>query len=446
MMIIPRTSIGIEIAGQDLRVAVVRALGGKRRLLRKDVVQGFVALSAEDRQQTLVALFKRHKLGHFDIHLTLPTAWGVTRDLEFPAAAGVAERLRSAVALQVENLSPWDLDEVYWDCVWEPVGKTTRSILVHVAIVPRAVLNPWIDMFRSAGLALTGASLSSLSWAHGINVLWGTASPTMVLAAEGNYVEGALVREGRVHAVSMDGDDPAALVPAAASQLMRTGRLDSGDQLRIIAHGASGPAAGLEPVKLPVDGTSGAADLFGAISAALLGIAGTGFRLNLIPPELRYQRNYLQLVPASVLLLALIVVGLFALVRGPLQQSVYAQQLDQESKRLAVEVRSVADQEAQLNRASERLKAISGLLRNRDANLEALRELSRVLPSGTWLTSYSCQDNVATIGGFSESAAALQKILEDSPVFRDAQFTSSITRDPSGKDRFTMRMLIEVRQ
>jgi len=124
---------------------------------------------------------------------------------------------------------------------------------------------------------------------------------------------------------------------------------------------------------------------------------------------------------------------------------VVRQRLDQESRRLAVEVRPVADQEARLNRISDRLKALDGLMRGRDANLEALRELSRVLPPGTWLTSYACQDNVMTISGFSDSAASIQKLLEDSTVFRDAQFTSSITRDASGKDRFTLRASIEGR-
>jgi Tfp pilus assembly protein PilN len=98
-----------------------------------------------------------------------------------------------------------------------------------------------------------------------------------------------------------------------------------------------------------------------------------------------------------------------------------------------------------LNRVSDRLKALDGLMRGRDANLEALRELSHILPTGTWLTSYVCQDNAITISGFSESAAAIQKLLEDSAVFRDAQFTSSITRDLAGKDRFTIRASIEVR-
>ena len=446
MRIIPQTSVGVEIAGQDLRIAALREFAGKRRLVRMDVLTGFVGLSEEDSVTYLAAHFKRHKLSGFNVHLTLPGIWGVIRDLEFPASVGTADALRSAVALQVENLSPWALDEIYWDCTWEPPAKGSRAVVVHVGIVPRTVLDPWIAMFRSADLALTGASLSSLSWAHGIVALWGKERPAMVVAAESEYVEAALVRDDRVYAAHMPGNDPAQLVPACASQLMRAGRIDSVDQVQFVAHGLSTAEAGLEPVRLPIDASDTSVAAFGPISTSLMGLVRSAFRLNLIPVQQRYQRNYLQVVPTYALFALLIVVGLFALIREPYQQLVYAQQLDAESRRLAVEVRPVAEQEAQLNRIGDRLNALDGLVRGRDANLEALRELSRLLPRDTWLTSYVFQDNVVTINGLSESAASIQKLLEDSPVFRDAQFTSSITRDSSGKDRFAMRASIEVRQ
>jgi Tfp pilus assembly protein PilN len=446
MRIIPQTSVGVAIAGQDLRIAAVREMAGKRRLVRMDVLTGFVGLSEEDSVTYLAAHFRKHKLSGFNVHLTLPGTWGVTRDLEFPASVGTADAIRSAVGLQVENLSPWALDEVYWDCTWEPPAKSTRSIIVHIGIVPRSVLDPWIAIFRSADLALTGASLSSLSWAHGTVALWGKERSAMVVAAESDYVEAALVHDDRIYAVHMLGSDPAQLAPACASQLMRAGRMDSVDQIQFVAHGSSTAEAGLEPVRLPIDTSNDAAvPDFGSISTALMGLARSAFRLNLIPAQLRYQRNYLQVVPTYALFGLLIVLGLLALVREPYQQLVYARQLDDESRRLAVEVRPVADQEAQLNRISDRINVLDGLVRGRDANLEGLRELSRLLPNDTWLTSYVCQDNVVTFGGLSESAASIQKLLEDSPVFRDAQFTSSITRDPSGKDRFAMRASIEVR-
>jgi Tfp pilus assembly protein PilN len=443
MRLIPKTTIGIEITAKDIRIAMVREFGGSRSLVRTESIPDFLSLSEADRLSTLTGYFKKHKLSGFNVHLTFPGTAGVIRDLEFPAAAGLETTLHSAVALQVESLSPWPLDEIYWDCSWAPVTKSTKSIVVHVGIVPRQVVDPWIALFRSAGLALAGASLSSLSWAHGTTVFWGTVA-AMVVAAEDNHVEGALIRDGRIYTACIEGNN-SELVPACTSEILRAGRVTAVDQLRIVVYGATSDVVP-DIDQLPMGGHKPGKSTFGAVATALLGLARTGFRLNLIPQQLRYQRNSLQFVPVYVLAFLLALLGIFATLREPYQQSLYAQRLDQEARRLAVEVRPVADQEAQLNRASDRLKALNGVLNTRDVNLEALRELSHVLPAGTWLTTYAYQDKVVTITGYSDSAATIQKLLEDSMVFHDAQFTASIIRDASGKDRFSIRASAEVRQ
>src|SRR5438876_10669427 len=104
MSIVPQTSVGIEIAGQDLRIAVVREFAGRRRLVRMDLIAGFLDFSEDDRIAQLAAHFKKHKLSNFNTHLVIPGSLGVTRDLEFPSTI-TAESVRPAVALQVENLS-----------------------------------------------------------------------------------------------------------------------------------------------------------------------------------------------------------------------------------------------------------------------------------------------------------------------------------------------------
>jgi len=440
---ISRTGVGIQIAGQDLRIAVVREFASKRRLLRFDTLAGFLGLAEEDRRRRLSTYFSRNRIPNSRVYLTLPNTLGVIRDLEFPVE--VASKLRSAVALQVENLSPWAMEEIYWDCIYETPKKGARTIVGHVAIIPRAALDPWIALFRSAGLALMGASLSSLSWAHGASALWvASVQATMILGVEEEYVEGALVRNGRLHPITNSGNDPAALLQSSASQLLRTGRVDSTESVRVIVHGILNVETGVEPVPLPIEAASqSAGQSFGAIASALLGITPSGFRSNLIPVGERRRRNHLRLAPTYAFGVLLLALGLMSWMREPYQQLSYSARLDQEIHRLAPDVRSVADQEKQLNRLSDRLKALDGLLGGRDANLEALRELARVLPPATWLNSYQYQDGVISISGYSQSAAALQKLLEDSPVFRDAQFTSSITRDPSGKDRFVIKTTIE---
>jgi Tfp pilus assembly protein PilN len=438
-----RTSVGVEIAGQDLRVAVIREIAGKRTLLRLETLTGFVGMPEDERGKTLAAFAKKCKITGAKAFLTLPNACGVVRDLEFPVEVG--GKLRSAVGLQVENLSPWTSDEIYWDCAYELPKKGSRTIIAHVSVIPRTVLDSWIQLFRSAGLPLKGASLSSLSWAHGASALWAaSAQPTMIFDVETDYVEGALVRSGRLHAITTQGADADALLQSSASQLLRAGRVDTAEDIRIIVQGVANAGADAAPVRLPIDAAPAhAPKSFGAIASALLGTASTAFRSNLIPVPLRHRASRVQWIPTYALGTLLLALAIAAWAREPYQQLLYAEQLDGAVRRLAPEVRSVADQEKQLNRLSDRLKTLDALMRARDANLEALRELAKILPPEAWINSYQYQDGVLTISGYGSSAAALQKLIEDSPIFRDAQFASSITRDPSGKDRFTIRTAIE---
>jgi Tfp pilus assembly protein PilN len=121
----------------------------------------------------------------------------------------------------------------------------------------------------------------------------------------------------------------------------------------------------------------------------------------------------------------------------------YSSGLDSEIRKIAPEVRQVANQEAELNDLSTRLRAFTATLQTRDRNLEALRELARILPPTAFLSNYSYQDGSITVSGFATSASEIQNLLESSPMFKNAEFSNSVTRD-ADKDRFTVKLAFEV--
>ena len=55
-----------------------------------------------------------------------------------------------------------------------------------------------------------------------------------------------------------------------------------------------------------------------------------------------------------------------------------------------------------------------------------LWELVRVLPLDTWLSAISLQEGAVTITGFSGSASEIQRLIEESPLFEDAEFASPL--------------------
>jgi general secretion pathway protein L len=134
--------------------------------------------------------------------------------------------------------------------------------------------------------------------------------------------------------------------------------------------------------------------------------------------------------------------GLAWLARDSYQNVGYSSGLESEIQKIAPQVKQVADQEAELNDLSTRLRAFTAALQTRDRNLEVLRELSRILPPTAFLSNYSYQDGSITVAGFASSASEIQSLLESSSMFKNAEFTNSVTRD-SDKDRFTVKLAFE---
>ena len=439
-----RTGVGVECAGKDLRIAVVRSSFGKLRLMQYVAIPGFADLEPDDRKAALAKVVKQHRIPAARVFLSLPRDHGVVRQMEFPVEVG--DKLRHAIALQLETLCPWPVEDVYWDFARDVPKQSAKSTTVSVVIIPRTVLDPWLEMFRAVKLPLSGASLSSLSCAHAVAALWRDIVPTVVLGCEANYVEGALIQGSRLGSLTLKGETVAQQAKGVVERLLSQGRVSSPAAARLIVYGSeAGLVDASDMPALPIeDMKSRSRDAFGAIAASMAGVKRTVFGANLVPKDLRHRRSQLQLLPTYFLLLLALFAGIALLVRNPYQLIAYASRIDSEVQIVAPQVRDVSLQEAQLNDLSLKHRALTAHFQNRDSNLEALRELSRLLPQPAWLSSYSYQDGAITISGFADAASEVQRVLEDSQLFKDALFTSPVTRDATGKDRFTLKATMEV--
>ena len=132
------------------------------------------------------------------------------------------------------------------------------------------------------------------------------------------------------------------------------------------------------------------------------------------------------------------------ILREPYQSTAYASQLDREIKSIAPQARQVSAQAAELDGLALKYRALLANLQQKDYTLESLRELAVTLPPTAWLTNYTYQDGTVTISGTAVSASEIQKLLEDTALFKDVQFTSSVARDPDGRERFSLKASIEV--
>ena len=441
--LLPRTVVGIDVAGVDLRVAILRSSFGKLRLTNAFAVEGFEGLDVAARKAELVKIGERHQLKGSRIYLSVSEELGVARQLEFPVE--VAGNLRSSVELQIENLSPWPVEEVYWDLAWKKPVRGDKKLRVTVAITTRANLNQWTDLFTSAGLPLTGFSVSAVSWGHAASRLWPGGAGTMLLHLQTGYAEGAFVRGEAIVSTRMTDDVPGRdRARRVATHLTSVGRVSAPDEIRVLTYGDDVNGLDTDNPLLPIEGaTSESSRSFGAIAAALGGFGRSSFSLNLVPEALRFRSNHLQLVPTYVALGLVLLAVTVSFIREPYQWSTYAAELDEAITAVASEAAAVTDQETELNALSDRYRALNVHLNGRDSTLEALDALVGAIPRDTWVTSFSLSGSDLTISGFSSGAAEVQRRVEESELFENAEFTSSVVRDNAGRDRFTLRFTIE---
>jgi Tfp pilus assembly protein PilN len=231
---------------------------------------------------------------------------------------------------------------------------------------------------------------------------------------------------------------------AFVKRLLSVGKLSSADGARLVICGLNEGDEAQQNPRLPLEnaGPQSASD-FGPIATALLALKDSAFKSNLVPPEQRYRESQLRLIPTYVLVALVILMGLAWLARDSYQNIGYSSRLESEIRKIAPQVKEVADQEAELNDLSTRLRAYTATLQARDRNLEAMRELARILPPTAFLSNYSYQDGSITISGFAASASEIQNLLESSSMFKNAEFTNSVTREAE-KDRFTVKLAFEV--
>ena len=438
-----RKSTGVEIGEEDLAIAVARSTFGKIRLSSVHRLTGFVAMTDEDRRKALQDLLHTNRIPASNVYLSLPRDQGVVRQIQLPA--DLRRKLPEIIKLQIETLSPWPSAEIYWDFGAEAPKKDHKLVTITIVILPKTYLDPWISFFRSAGLPLSGATLSSVTHGHGICSLWAEETPAIVLHREDSYTEGILISGSRLAAYTGPADDDGVAPKLLVDRLLSAAKLSSSEGARLIVCGKVDDSALENNPRLPLEAAKPESTKdFGSVAAALLPLKDSAFKSNVVPVDLRYRESRRRLIPAFTLGLLATLMGAALLLRDSYQNSVYASQLDGEIRKISPQVKEVAGQEKELDQLSQRYRNLTSQIQNRDYVLESVGELARLLPASAFLASYSSQDGIITISGFAQSASEIQSLLESSPLFRGVEFTTSVTREPSGKDRFSLKMVLEV--
>ncbi|HLJ47771.1 MAG TPA: PilN domain-containing protein [Bryobacteraceae bacterium] len=411
------TGVGIEIGREDLKVTVARVRPGGVRIIGYCTVPKFREHPAGDWGSRYASFLEKLGVSHLTATVLLPREDVIVRQVPMP---GVADRdIAAALNYQVDAMHPYAEEEAQH--AWARIGKTPQ---VMVGITRRSVLEKYLSLLREAGIKVSSFTFSAAVM-HSALRLYGLAASDGFIATdrtedgEGFEVYGESTSHP-LFSARLDMPEERA-VALALSELRLPPELESSPFESILP----------KPVAAPVDDSSRAALPY---ATSLVGACPwLALPVNLLPETERAVRSRWMYVPtialASILLLALGAVAAF----GAYGNRRYIDTMEREIKQVEPRARRAAELDREIAIARNRAQTLDNFRLRSKEDMDALNELSRVLGPPTWLGNLQLSRTSLQIGGETDQAASLLKVLDGTKQFKHSEFTMPMTRTIGGE-------------
>lgn len=415
------TGIGIEIAGENLSVTVVRVRPSGVRVLGELAIPRFDQQTASEWGATFSNFAKKLAVAHLSAAVLLPRDEVIVRQVALP---GVSDKdLAAAIRFEIDSLNPYSEEDAVFD--WARIGKSS-SILV--GITRRSVLERYITRFAEAGVKVASFTFSAPAIYSALRVF---STPP---------AEGFLVLEESGDELEVYGESPA--------RPMFSARVDrSAASARTLAIAELRLAPGTEPEALhsklpqPLEVPSGY-DLPRASLAYAAAVSSAcrphPLAVNLLPREQRQFTSRLRFVPAITLASLALLLFIAVIVYPRYADAQYLGMLRAEIRKLEPPARKAVELDRKIAITRNRAQTLDSFRARTREDLEAMSEATKLLTPPTWLTSLQLSRDSFAVSGEAEQAAALLKVLDGSHQFHGSAFSIPITRGQNG-DLFTIR-------
>lgn len=403
------TGVGIEIGARDLAVTVANVRPGGIRVLAAGAI-AFRSRPAAEWGAELAGFLAKAGVAHVAATVVLPRQEVIVRQIQLP---GVADKdVASALAYQVDSLHPYGEDEAAYD--WARLGSSANFL---IALARKEVVEQYATLFGEAGIRVASFTCSAAALYSGARLL---RTPP-----EGGFL--ALLQH-EDSAFEAYGESPARPVfsaafdmPAARVQVLAVSELRLPVDQPALPVSEILPTPQSVPEEAPLKAVSFAAALTGACP-------WLGLPANLLPATQRDTSSRIMYVP-SIVLASILVLMLAALaVQAAWEDRRYMSALRAEAGKLEPKVKQAAGMDRRTQLARTRTALLDEFRRRSRADMDVLREATRLLPPPIWLNSIEITRSTVIFGGEAEQAAGLLKVLDASPLFENSDFSLGIQR------------------
>ena len=386
------------------------------------------------------------------VFVSVPRSLAIVSRLPLPGA--VKSDLDQAIEFEIDRLLPLERDEVYFDRLIREAGDKIEVLVVSVQRGRAAAV---LDALEEGGARVRSLVPTPLAIHDFLQFAPSdTDEPAVILVDDGGTVEldqisgghflashvlkpseiatdeaveGLVAREAaamgsalgdpRTYAISLSADG-ASVLPDEA---LTSGR----DLLHQVKGALVAPDEFFEtasPALVP------------AIGAALAAVREGAANLNLLPAEERRGGEEGAPVLTFGLAALLVVVTLVWVTSAMVKDHVVLSDLHGELERLEPQIRRVHANADEAQKLRDDLKILTESDGVRNALF--LQELTKVIPSDAYLTTFRMRNGRIEIEGFAQSASDLVPLLEKSRLFKNPQFTSPVTKVQNNQERFSL--------
>ncbi|MBI2875703.1 MAG: pilus assembly protein PilM [Candidatus Tectomicrobia bacterium] len=462
------TSLGIEIREEAVVLAYLRKTFQRVQLAGQKVIP--LEGDARERDKCLVQGIKdflaQHRLRPHRVTLGLPRSLVFLRFLELPPVS--PEDLFQMLPYELERHLPFSVGDIYFS--YQILGRGEEQKILLVA-VKRETLDRYLELLDWVGLRPQVVDMTSLATCNALGYKResGAEESWALVDLGGHQMELTLFGEGMLRYSRMVPlPDPASWI----DQLK--------EEWRIAKHHANGNDRMASPVPSQVllSGTGARQELctqlqqalgypsftpqlplgilppgekdlhvpsfITPLGLALRGVARLRFQVNLLPAEEEKKPEARGLAVGITLTLLTSTLALaLALFYGEYRRDQAAlKELNQAVAALKPRVAAVQRLQKEVGHYQSRIAAFRDLAGSRVSQLQLLKDITTIVPPTVWLTNYLFSENKIDLSGQADSASVLISLLEGSPLLRNVQFDSPITKVGT-KEQFRLKLELE---
>lgn len=398
------TGAGIQVAGPDLEIAVARVRPTGVRVLARTTISRFRERPAAQWGAEYSALLGKLGTPHLSASVLLPRPEVIVRQI---ALRGVqAKDMEAAIAFQLDGINPYGDQEVLFG--WTPLGEGS----VLVGIVRRDIVDRYLELFTEAGIATASFTFAAAA-IHGAIRLESPPPRDFVALSPGAGPGVEVYGESQARPVFSAEFD----LPPARAAAMAAAELRLTPETAPVALESLLPAPRVNPVENDL-----ARNPLPYAAALLSACPRLAPSANLLPPERRESASRGIFIPTAAAAAALLMVLGATLAWPGYEQRRYLKELDAEIAQLRPQAARAEALDHQIGHTRARALLLDEFRSRTRSDLEALHELTRLLPPPAWANAVELSRDAALIVGEADQAAPLLKALDASPLFHNSEF------------------------